>query len=211
MKKHFWRIEYSYTVIVIFAILLLMIPTSFYSKEAAYISKWNEAYNKLDYIYTAMSAQAESDIVKGLKNAKTHEKREFFMMELIKLYLDLNELEKWENRYSPQYMNGNKVNKNDEYYFKNLYVHKSGAIIGIKDLDNNDNRTPGFMMVIDLNGMKSPNTWGKDIFAINIYSDGKIRPLGFGNSVSDLKKDCSISGTGVTCSHYYRIGGDFNE
>lgn len=211
MKKRFWKIEYSYTLIVIFAIMLFLVPTSFRSKEAAYISRWNEVYNKLDYLFTAMSAQAESDIVKGLKNAKTHEKREFFMMELVKLYLDLSAVEKWEKKYTQYYMNGNKVLKSDIYSFKNLYVHKSGVIIGIKDLDNKDDRTPGFMMVLDLNGMRQPNIWGKDIFAINIYSDGKIRPLGYGDSVEKLKKDCSSHGLGVTCSHYYRIGGDFSE
>jgi hypothetical protein len=26
-----------------------------------------------------------------------------------------------------------------------------------------------------------------------------------------LKKDCSTEGTGVSCSYYYRIGGEFNE
>ena len=58
MKKRFWKIEYSITIFVVFAIILLLIPTSFISsKEATYISKWNETFNKIDYTFTAMSAQ----------------------------------------------------------------------------------------------------------------------------------------------------------
>lgn len=29
--------------------------------------------------------------------------------------------------------------------------------------------------------------------------------------MSELKKDCSESGTGVSCSYYYKIGGGFDE
>lgn len=212
MKKHFWKIEYSYTLIVIFTVILFMIPTSFSSKEAGHISHWNEVYNKLDYLFTAMSAQAESDIVKGLKNAQTLEQREFYMMQLVKAYLELTELNKSQKkRYSQQYMNGNKVNKKDIYHFDNIYVHKSGAIVGIKDINNKDELSPGFMMFVDLNGVKSPNIWGRDIFGIDIYSDGKIKPMGHEKQVTELKKDCSVHGLGVSCSHYYRIGGEFVE
>lgn len=211
MKKRFWKIEYSYTLLVIFTVLLFMVPTSFSSKNARYISRWNEVYNKLDYLFTAMSAQADSDIVRGLKNAKTSEMREFFMMYLAKSYLELDEVKDIHKKYIPSYMNGVKINKNDEYAFESYYVHPSGVIVGLKDIENKDDRSPGFVMSIDVNGIKGPNIWGKDIYGINIFQDGKITPLGYGKSVEFLKKDCSVQGTGVSCSHYYRIGGNFNE
>ena len=66
-------------------------------------------------------------------------------------------------------------------------------------------------MLVDLNGIKKPNMWGKDIYGINIFLDGKITPLGYDWSVDTMKKDCSEGGTGVSCSHYYRIGGNFSE
>ncbi len=66
-------------------------------------------------------------------------------------------------------------------------------------------------MMFDMNGIKGPNIWGKDIFGINIYIDGKITPLGYDWNLEELKQDCSEHGSGVSCSHYYRIGGDFNE
>jgi hypothetical protein len=211
MKKRFWKIEYSYTLLVIFAVLLFMLPTSFSSKNARYISRWNEVYNKLDYLFTAMSAQADSDIVLGLKKTKTPETREIIMMHLAKTYLELDEVKNIHKRYSPSYMNGIKVNPKDEYAFESYYVHSSGAIVGLKDLENNDDRSPGLVMSVDVNGIKGPNAWGKDIYGINIFQDGKITPLGYGKSVEFLKKDCSSQGSGVSCSHYYRIGGNFNE
>ena len=67
------------------------------------------------------------------------------------------------------------------------------------------------IMMFDMNGLKGPNTWGKDIYGINIFTDGKITPIGTGWDLEDLKKDCSETGTGISCSHYYRIGGEFNE
>ena len=211
MKKRFWKIEYSYTLIVIFTVLLFMIPTSFSSKNARHISRWNEVYNKLDYLFTAMSAQADSDIMKGLKNAKNSKDREIFMMMLAKSYLDLTEIKNLHGKYSPLYMNGEPVKPNDMYNFENYYVHSNGTIIGLKDLDNEDDRTPGFVMSVDLNGKKAPNMWGRDIYGVNIFSDGKITPLGYGWSVEDLRKDCSDLGSGISCSYYYRIGGNFTE
>ena len=211
MKKRFWKIEYSYTLIVIFTVLLFMIPTSFSSKNAKFISRWNEAYTKLDYTFTAMSAQADSDIVRGLKNAKTSEEREFYMILLAKSYLNVNDAGKLKDKYHPLYMNGEKVDSGTFYDFENYYIHPSGPIIGIKDIANRDDRSPGLVMMIDLNGVKAPNMWGKDIYGINIFSDGKITPLGYGWPVDALKRDCSPEGSGISCSHYYRIGGNFNE
>ena len=74
MKKRFWKIEYSLTIFVIFTITLLLIPTKFISsKEATYISQWNDTFNKMEYIFTAMNAQVDSDIVKSFKRAKNNQ------------------------------------------------------------------------------------------------------------------------------------------
>src|SRR5574344_553922 len=163
MKKRFWKIEYSITIFVIFAVVLLLIPTKFIgSKEATYISKWNDTYNKVDYMFTAMVAQADSNIVKSLHKAKTNSKREKLMVQLVKPYLRINENNQLSKDYKPVYMNGKRVMPKDNYYFENLYLTHSNTIIGIKDIKN-------------------------------------------------IKKDCSAKGTGVSCSHYYRIGGEFNE
>ena len=61
-------------------------------------------------------------------------------------------------------MNGKTINKKDAYYFSNLYLSNNGLIVGIKDIQNINNNTPIFMMLIDVNGYKKPNALGKDTF-----------------------------------------------
>ncbi|MCM1338136.1 MAG: hypothetical protein NC191_00510 [Muribaculaceae bacterium] len=212
MKKHFWKIEYSITTFVIFAIILLLLPSSFItSKKASYISRWNETFNKMDYIFTAMIAQADSEILKSMKKAKSNDEREQLMIKLVKPYMRISENDELQKRYEPHYMNGTKVPPQDKYYFDKFYVSENNIIVGIKDIIDDDIFHPGFIMMFDMNGINAPNTWGKDIYGISIYKDGKIRPLGYDDNIETLKEDCSEKGSGVTCSHYYRIGGDFNE
>jgi len=212
MRKRFWKIEYSITIFVIFGIILLLVPTSFISSgEAGLITKWNDTYNKVDYMFTAMCVQADVKIVKSLNNAKSNEDREALMLRLVKPYLRIHEKDVLTKRYVPHYMNGNRVNKNDDYYFDKVYQSDNGTIVGIKDIKDDDIYHPCFVMMFDMNGVKSPNKWGKDIYGINIFVDGKITPIGAGLDIETIKKDCSEDGTGVSCSYYYRIGGEFNE
>lgn len=211
MKKFAWKIEYSLTAIFVFAGLLFLIPTSFSSKEAVYISKWNEKYNKIEYMFTAMSAQADSEIVKDLKDETDNDKREKLMIKLIQPYLRLEEVQypKW--RYNPKYMNGKSIYNKDYYYFDSFYKSSNGLIVGIKDLDETYDGAPGFIMSVDVNGLKKPNMWGRDIYGVAIFQDGKVKPLGYDKEIDELRKDCKETGSGVWCSHFYRIGGEFIE
>ena len=70
MKKRFWKVEYSITIFVIFAVCLMFVPTRFIaSKEVTYISLWNETINKMEYVFNAMNAHSETDIIKSFKKA----------------------------------------------------------------------------------------------------------------------------------------------
>jgi hypothetical protein len=158
-----------------------------------------------------MNAQADAEIIKSFNHAKTNQEREKIMMTLVKPYLRVSAEDEVTNKYNVSYMNGNKVKKGDNYYFDNLYKTYTNTIIGIKDIKDEDVFHPVFIMMFDMNGLKGPNVWGKDIYGINIFIDGNITPLGTGKELEDLKKDCSTLGTGVSCSQYYRIGGEFRE
>ena len=132
MRKRFWKIEYSITIFVIFAIVLLLIPSKFMaSKEATYISQWNETFTKMDYIFTAMNAQADADIIKSFKHAKSNEEREQLMMNLVKPYLRISEQDELTKKYNQYYLNGSKVKASDEFYFDNLYLTSKNKIVGI--------------------------------------------------------------------------------
>ena len=212
MRKRFWKIEYSITIFVLFAALLLMIPSSVISsKEATYISKWNDTFHKMEYVFNAMAAQADAEIIKSFKKAKNNHEREAIMIKLVKPYLRISEDDEITRKYDLYYMNGVKLKPEDEYYFDNVYLSEKSTIIGIKDIVDDDIYHPGFLMMFDMNGIKGPNTWGRDVYGINIFTDGKITPIGSGWDIDDLKKDCSPVGSGVSCSYYYRIGGEFSE
>ncbi len=212
MRKRFWKIEYSITIFVVFAALLLMIPSSVISsKEATYISKWNDTFHKIEYVFNAMAAQADAEIIKSFKKAKNNHERETIMIKLVKPYLRISEDDEITRKYDLYYMNGVKLKPEDEYYFDNVYLSEKSTIIGIKDIIDDDIYHPGFLMMFDMNGIKGPNTWGRDVYGINIFTDGKITPIGAGWDIDDLKKDCSPVGSGVSCSYYYRIGGEFSE
>ena len=211
MKNNFWKIEYSVTFLVMFAVLLFMIPTSFSSKNANHISKWNEEYNKIEYMFSAISAQAGAEIAKGTKSAKQIAEREKYMMQLIKPYLRLKDRSKHHSRYHLHYMSGDNVKEDDIYNFDTLYESYDGVVVGIKDIENRTEDDVIFMIMIDTNGYKRPNMWGVDIFGVDIYPTGKVKPLGSSWELDELRKDCSKTGSGISCSHFYRIGGEFNE
>jgi hypothetical protein len=212
MKKYKWKIEYSITLVVIFAVVLLLLPSRFVApKEASYISEWNNIYHKMEYVFSAMNAQADSEIIRGFNKAKTNQEREKFMMNMVKPYLRINYQNGTAKHYDIYYMNSMKVLPDEEFYFENIYDVSGSHTVGIKDVKDDDIYHPAFIMMFDVNGSKSPNTWGKDIFGMNIFIDGKISPLGAGLLPDVLKEDCSSGGSGVFCSYYYRIGGDFIE
>jgi hypothetical protein len=158
-----------------------------------------------------MKAQEDAEIIKSFKRAKTPQDREQILINLVKPYLRITEQDELTKRYNPLYMNGDKVNKNDTYYFESLYLSQNNIVVGVKDLENKTSYQPGFIMMFDVNGLKAPNKWGKDIYGINIFIDGKITPIGSDWDLEKLKQDCSLKGSGVSCSYYYRIGGEFKE
>lgn len=82
-------------------------------------------------------------------------------------------------------------------------------IVGIKDLSKKDPKEPMFMIMFDINGVLPPNTWGKDIYGVNIYQTS-LSPFGENLNMDELRTDCSPTGTGVGCSYYYKIGGGFD-
>ena len=69
VKKHYWKLEYSIALFVFLGILLLIMPVSFEStRQANFISKWNEKLNRVEYMFTVMNAHITDDMLKSMLN-----------------------------------------------------------------------------------------------------------------------------------------------
>ncbi len=210
--RKFWKIEYTLTLFAIFAIVILLLPTTIQNaRQASLISRWNEKYNRVNYMFSVLNTHANEDIIKSLKKASTNEEKSRLMILLMQPYLRISPNNVPVKRYRPKYMNNSRIAKDHTYYFDDFYFAENNTIIGIKDLEQAKETDPLFMLMFDLNGLLPPNRWGKDIFGINIYSQGHIEPFGKQFDIPELKDDCSEQGLGINCSYYYIIGGGFNE
>ena len=211
-KKYHLKTEYAILILAIVGIILLLMPISIENtRQANFISKWNEKYNRVEYMFSVMNAHITEDMLKSMKNAKDPSEREQILLMIIKPYLRINTVNRPNRFYKPRYKNGSKIFKGQDYYFDEFYFSASNSVIGIKDTKTKNVNDPFFIMMFDINGTMLPNRWGKDIFGINIYDGGKVEPFGFDKNMEELKSDCSKSGTGVMCSYYYKIGGDFDD
>lgn len=212
LKEHYPKPEYSITLLVALAIILLVTPFSIENtRQASLISKWNEKINRIEYMFSVMNAHITDDMLVSLKKAQTAKEREKILLMIIKPYLRINTEKCPIRHYRPKFRSGARIAKDNKYYFEDLYYAENKGIVGIKNINTEKPQDPLFMMMFDINGILPPNRWGNDIFGINIYDDGQIQPFGYDMDIQKLKDDCSKKGTGVGCSYYYVIGGDFDD
>lgn len=209
-RKRYPKVEYLVVLLIIFAIGLFLMPFSTgNTRQAFYISKWNEVYNKLEYTLSVINAHVDDDMLKSLKKAETTKEKEKILLMIIKPYLRIDTENVPPKHYKVKFKNGNKIPNDSRYYFDELYYAKSKNIVGIKNVNTSNLSEPFFIMMFDINGLKQPNRWGVDVFGINIYDKGRIEPFGQGKALNSVQGDCSKTGTGIDCSYYYIIGGEF--
>ncbi len=211
-RKRYWKLEYSVALFVMLGVLLLIMPVSFESsRQANFISKWNEKYNRLEYMYSVINAHITDDIIKSFDKAKDAQERENLLLALVKPYLRIDTYNTPSKHYHPKYINGTRIGKGQKFYFDDFYYAENNTVVGIKDIKSETSSDAMFIMMFDVNGVMPPNRWGKDIFGVSIFDGGVIKPFGADESMEYLKKDCSENGTGISCSYYYIIGGGFDE
>lgn len=210
-KRRFLKLEYFVCFLVLIGLVLLFVPFSIENtRQASFISKWNEKFNRVEYMFSVINAHISDDMLKSLKNAKTPEQREKLLLVLVKPYLRIN-TDTQPKRYKVRYMNKSNVSKKQMYYFDEFYFAENNTIVGIKDIKTETSDDALFLMLFDMNGILPPNRWGNDVFGVSIFDDGRIEPFGQNLDMQELKNDCSKTGTGIACSYYYKIGGGFEE
>lgn len=208
-KRAFTIIEVVMVFLLILGVTFFMMPLNIQTtKQAQFISQWNEKYSQLQYMFSVIIAQKDGEIKEKFAEANNDEDRKNIVLNAIKPYLRITSEVK--TPYKQLYMNKSAGALLKVYDFNNFYYTSSGEIVGLKLINPNcDKDTVCAVINFDLNGEKTPNEWGRDIFGINVLKDS-IEPLGKNLSPDVLKYDCSKKGSGVYCSYYYLIGGRFD-
>jgi type II secretory pathway pseudopilin PulG len=207
----------GFTIIEVVVVFLLMLGVAFFilpksldnTKQARLISRWAENYSEVEYIFSVIKAQKDSEIREKLHEAKDNNVRKEIVLDVIKPYLRITS--KVDSQYKQYYMNNLSVTPGGRYYFDTFYFASDNEIIGLKwvkeDCQGIDICA---IMAFDVNGLDKPNIWGFDVFGINILKDN-IEPIGKNIDPDVLKDDCAKGGFGVYCSYYYLIGGKFDN
>ena len=193
MKNNgFTIVEVSILFVIFLIVAFLVAPLSLDdTKQAKNTSRWRSVQNDFANIFYTINTDRHENGV--------HFEKAFY--EAV-----ANDIKNNINTYRVSYMNG--TYPSNTYRFKDYKNTYSNATLAIKLYDNPQNDLYG-MLMYDVNGKSGPNTWGKDVFGMNIYED-KFEPFCKSESISRQKEDCSKNGTGLCCSSYYLIGGSFD-
>lgn len=207
-KKGFTIIEVVVVFLLILGITFLILPRSLNgTKQARFISKWTQTYAEIEYMFSVIRAQQEDEIQEKLNKTNDNDNKKLVILESIKPYLRITS--EVPSTYKQFYMNGSEVNPSGRYYFKPFYFTSTKEIVGLKWVSEDcKGQETCAILSFDVNGILPPNTWGDDVFGINLLRKG-IEPIGKGIDADLLKADCDKEGFGIYCSYYYLMGGRF--
>ena len=189
IKTAFTIVEVSILFVIFLIVAFLVAPLSLDDTlQAKYTSKWKQVQSDFDNISHTMQNNEQKSF------------RDAFISGIN------SDIKSEISPYRITYMNGS--NPQDTYRFNKYYNTQSNATLAYNLYNNQQNNVRGILMY-DVNGQTGPNSWGKDVFGFNIFED-RLEPLGKDKSLSEQKRDCSKDGTGIYCSNYYLIGGNFD-
>ena len=192
MKKGFTIVEVAILFVIFLIVAFLVAPISLDdTMQAKNTSRWRSIQIDFVNIFYSVNTQIEENDVE-------------FNQAFIKVIE--NEVKTKINKYKITQMNGSYPN--NVYNFDEFLLTYSNATVAYNLFKELQNGVRGTLMY-DVNGPKGPNVWGKDVFGLNIYSD-RFEPFCKNKSLSEQKQDCSRNGTGLCCSNYYLIGGNFD-
>ena len=62
MKKYRWKLEYSVTIYILLGIILLLVPLHIENYwQARMITRWNDKYEKISYMFSVINAQKDEE------------------------------------------------------------------------------------------------------------------------------------------------------
>ena len=192
MKNGFTVVEVSILFVIFLIVAFLVAPLSLDdTKQAQNTARWKSVQSDfINIFYTINTNRNEENInfAEAFNSVISTEMKESI------------------EPYRISYMNG--TYPSNTYRFREFKTTQSKATIAVKLFDESENGLLGVLMY-DVNGKAAPNTWGRDVFGMNIYED-RFEPFGKSEPIGRQKQDCSLNGTGLYCSNYYLIGGNFD-
>ena len=193
MKKYgFTIVEVSILFVIFLIVAFLVAPLSLDdTKQAKNTSKWRGVQNDFTNIFYSVNTNREEN--------KTEFKEAF-------LKVLENDMKNDMKSYRITFLNG--TYPNDTYRFKDYKNTYSNATLSVKLFESEQDNLRGVLMY-DVNGKSGPNVWGKDVYGMNIYED-RFEPFCKSEPIIEQKQDCSKNGTGLCCSSYYLMGGNFD-
>ena len=204
-KPAFSFAEIAVVVFLFFAIGCMFLSKVFdISQKSEVIYRWRHTLSNAKYSYEVILLTEKKRLLDTLKL-----EREVRNKEILSMFKDTFNLDGIKSttkkrslkNYKYRFLNGLKVQKNTKY--KQIIVGINWfnpGCIGTEDLCG--------VMLFDMNGIDPPNRFGLDVFGVNIY-DNRLEPFGTGLSYGQNEKNCRRLETGVTCSKFYLMGGQF--
>lgn len=191
MKKGFTIVEVSILFVIFLIVAFLVAPFSIDdTMQAKNTSRWRSVQQDFINILSSVNNTNEADSLN-------------FNKEFVQV-ID-NQFSNVVKYYKINYLNGNYPEP--DYNFDNYRLTNSKAIISYKMFDAPKDGIYGLLMY-DVNGQNKPNVWGKDVFGFNVYPD-RLEAFCKHDTLNTQRQDCSKRGTGLCCSNYYLIGGNF--
>lgn len=192
-KNAFTIIEVSILFVIFLIVAFLVAPLSLDDTlQANNTSKWKQVQSEFTNIFHSIDLQKTSE--------------DFVFSDAFNEIIS-EEIKNEIKPYKIKFQN-NSYQQDEKYKFETFYNTQKNATLAFKLNGTIKDDSLG-TMIYDVNGQTGPNTWGKDVFGYNISENG-FEPLGKKQPKNIQKQDCSKEGTGVYCSNYYLIGGNFD-
>ena len=221
MIKNFSKknaLSFAEIVVIIFIIIatlcILFAKIFGLKQESSIIYNWKKTLSATQYSYDVLLLTQKPQLKQLIK--LTGEERNLKILDLFKTTLNANTIDtinakKSLKHYKYRFLNGRRIEKKSKYFVDNFVYSPDGTIMaGLNWINDDCFNNDGLCGVIlfDMNGVKLPNRFGLDVFGANIYRN-KIEPFGSGLSYEENQLNCRRLETGVTCSKFYLMGGQF--
>lgn len=105
-------------------------------------------------------------------------------------------------------MNGKIIRYESKYKSKQFAHLKNGIIVSFTGLKRVKTEDPLGILFVDIDSKIKRNFLGRDVFVVLVFAD-RIEPYGYNSTRQTMKEDCSPVGSGLQCSAYYLVGGEF--